>query len=368
MSMSLATSETYMLVGLITAIIVLIFVVTIIDIFKRKNVPLDDEEIIVNEPQNDKEVEEIKYVVYDAELEKTKAREELKNLKETLTKEKRDKEVEMIEEIVHEDKKEGQAVEKVEVPKEETVQVEKTEVKKNKIETFSSIGITNGESDAVSSFKSPVVVEEIKEAKNEEEEMEIISIDDDAKPFLESVTEEISIALIKEKALEQEKHEEANAKEDLQVILNESIDDVINKYESEQEEKAIISVSELQEKGNAMYEANEVVQYEEEKDMPISLDELYQRRENTNPTVVEEVISEETPKIVVAPMNVNDLPPISDEKIFTSSPVISPVFGVSESKESLLLEQTANLEKLNEEIKKTNEFLMTLKELQKNLK
>ena len=50
-----------------------------------------------------------------------------------------------------------------------------------------------------------------------------------------------------------------------------------------------------------------------------------------------------------------------------SSPFISPVYGISETKETIELEQTANLDKLNEEIKKTNEFLKTLKELQKNL-
>ena len=62
-----------------------------------------------------------------------------------------------------------------------------------------------------------------------------------------------------------------------------------------------------------------------------------------------------------------DLPPIALEKKFKSSPFISPVYGISETKETIELEQTANLDKLNEEIKKTNEFLKTLKELQKNL-
>ena len=54
------------------------------------------------------------------------------------------------------------------------------------------------------------------------------------------------------------------------------------------------------------------------------------------------------------------------EKIFKSSRVISPVYGMKKSTE-LELENTANYEKLDEEIRKTNEFLATLKELQKKL-
>ena len=55
---------------------------------------------------------------------------------------------------------------------------------------------------------------------------------------------------------------------------------------------------------------------------------------------------------------------------FKSSPVISPVYGIEKeeiSANELELENTANYEKLDEEIKKTNEFLMTLRELQKKL-
>ena len=48
------------------------------------------------------------------------------------------------------------------------------------------------------------------------------------------------------------------------------------------------------------------------------------------------------------------------------------IFGIEKDEETmsqteLELENTANYEKLDEEIKKTNEFLMTLRELQKKL-
>ena len=51
---------------------------------------------------------------------------------------------------------------------------------------------------------------------------------------------------------------------------------------------------------------------------------------------------------------------------FKSSPFISPVFGIEKSNE-LELENTANFEKFDQEIKKTNEFITTLKELQDKL-
>ena len=75
----------------------------------------------------------------------------------------------------------------------------------------------------------------------------------------------------------------------------------------------------------------------------------------------------EEKKEPVAIKKVEDLPEISSTKKFQSSPFISPVYGIGVNEDKLQLEQTANLEKLNEEIRKTNEFLKALKELKKNL-
>ena len=59
---------------------------------------------------------------------------------------------------------------------------------------------------------------------------------------------------------------------------------------------------------------------------------------------------------------------------FTSSPYLSPIRGFEYEKASLAkdlseiqLENTANLEKLDKEIRKTNEFLSILNDLKKNL-
>ena len=58
---------------------------------------------------------------------------------------------------------------------------------------------------------------------------------------------------------------------------------------------------------------------------------------------------------------------------FTSSPYLSPIIGLEGEKKTtndlaeIQLENTANLEKLDKEMRKTNEFLSILNDLKKNL-
>ena len=122
------------------------------------------------------------------------------------------------------------------------------------------------------------------------------------------------------------------------------------------------------EKAGTMYEINEQVQYKDEGNEPISISDLEKRKQemlsNTqqiqeNPEKIEENIrAKKSPSARIIKN--------TKEKIFKSSRVISPVYGMKKSTE-LELENTANYEKLDEEIRKTNEFLATLKELQKKL-
>lgn len=169
-------------------------------------------------------------------------------------------------------------------------------------------------------------------------------------------------------------------------------------FEEEQEQNAIISMDELMTRGRAMYESGELDKLEDEGDEPISLQDLEARMnankepevvsvapEEVSEPVIESVISEQpkqmvlddfqtvqvdTPKVEISPTDVKK-PAYSEHKKFKSSPVISPVFGIEKpvvnNSSDLELENTANYEKLDEEIRKTNEFLMTLKELQKKL-
>lgn len=165
----------------------------------------------------------------------------------------------------------------------------------------------------------------------------------------------------------------------------------LTNYEEEQEENAIISLEELVKKSKEMYAANEVTQYADEGNEPISLKDLEKRMKDVNtasyeePFIIENVVNDEivneevTPEVLEIESskaineNVVNTSLVEDltKRKFQSSPIISPIYGIEKQKSinssELELENTANYEKLDEEIKKTNEFLMTLKELQKKL-
>lgn len=176
----------------------------------------------------------------------------------------------------------------------------------------------------------------------------------------------------------------------------------LNNYEEEQEANAIISLEELVQKSKDMYEANELTQYADEGNEPISLQdlerkldkkaseledtfiienvvpesELLESEEENNEAVIvnSEAINTNTVNTAntVNTVSVREMPEISSERIFKSSPIISPIYGIEKkdtnmSPTEIELENTANYDKLDEEIKKTNEFLMTLRELQKKL-
>ena len=148
----------------------------------------------------------------------------------------------------------------------------------------------------------------------------------------------------------------------------------LTNFESEQEENAIISLQELVTRAKDIYAQNEKTQYQDEGNEPISLSDL---EEKMNKKVENIVDSFKIDKVVP----VKDLEDtrefeeasgvkIADNVKFHSSPIISPIYGIEntdEQKQAIELENTANYEKLDEEVKKTNEFLMSLKELQSKL-
>ena len=155
-------------------------------------------------------------------------------------------------------------------------------------------------------------------------------------------------------------------------------------FEEEQEQNAIISLDELMARGKALYESGELEKLEDEGNEPISLQDLEERMKASreeNTVMAVETDNKEQMKLddfvsvpttenvaVTSPIKETD---VYEHKKFKSSPVISPVFGIERpeinSSSDIELENTANYEKLDEEIRKTNEFLMTLKELQSKL-
>lgn len=170
----------------------------------------------------------------------------------------------------------------------------------------------------------------------------------------------------------------------------------LTSYEEMQEKEAIISLEELMKRSKEMYESNELTQYADEGNEPISLEDLERKVKESleieevevnNEPVIEqieftEVLESTQPEIIAAveqeKMAMDDFYSVKTTEVkksttayqqYKSMPIISPIYGIEKkvSTSSLELENTANYEKLDEEIKKTNEFIMSLKELQENL-
>ena len=170
----------------------------------------------------------------------------------------------------------------------------------------------------------------------------------------------------------------------------------LTSYEEMQEKEAIISLEELMKRSKEMYESNELTQYADEGNEPISLEDLERKVKESleieeiveekiasEPVVIEQIsmaeVMQEQPEIIKSAepskFIMDDFLTVKEEpkkstayQEYRSMPVISPIYGLERKNvSSLELENTANYDKLDEEIKKTNEFIMSLKELQENL-
>ena len=235
-------------------------------------------------------------------------------------------------------------------------------VKENPVNINDSIMLNNQFEEKVEVVE-PTIITPVASPKNEEEVIKYkdeVYTESEAKAELERITEEL-------KKLENEEKEE-------------NIE--LTKFETEQEENAIISLDELIAKGKTITEQNEVTQYQDDGNEPISIQELEERykreKEQVEVLEVEEEPKEEKPKLSIddflsAKEKVTPLKEAYSEKKSTyhPSPIISPIYGIEEEpvrkNTTLELENTTNLQKFDEEIRKTNEFLSKLKELQQKL-
>ena len=234
-------------------------------------------------------------------------------------------------------------------------------VKENPVNINDSIMLNNQFEEKVEVVE-PTIITPVASPKNEEEVIKYkdeVYTESEAKAELERITEEL-------KKLENEEKEE-------------NIE--LTKFETEQEENAIISLDELIAKGKTITEQNEVTQYKDDGNEPISIQELEERykREKEQVEVLEvKEPKEEKPKLSIddflsAKEKVTPLKEAYSEKKSTyhPSPIISPIYGIEEEpvkkSTTLELENTANYDKFDEEIRKTNEFLSKLKELQQKL-
>ena len=124
-------------------------------------------------------------------------------------------------------------------------------------------------------------------------------------------------------------------------------DDITN-FEMEQERTAIISLDELMQKSNELYDNNEVLQYDDGNE-PITIDEVMARYKKEEENVVMEKEMPEVMKSVVEDENV---------------PFISSVYGVEQKDNALEFENTATYEKLDRQ--NYNDFVGKLREMNEN--
>ena len=314
----------------------------------------------------DKMIEEITVTPASAVMEEVILND---NKKEDLTAESLD-EPEIVEVIEETTPVEPVTIEPIEVPVIETEQA-KVEAEEHKEEIENTISVEENPTVTTITAEEEVleVQPEVIEPVKETEELTYTSIEptkQEAQAELRRLTEELEAA--------------ASSQEENIALTS---------FEEEQERDAIISLEELIKRSKEMYESNEISQYDDEN-IPISLSDLERQIQETlqgtefldtptEPVLIEtptiEPIKEEQEQLVLEDLNTVEIneKPISNAyktEVFKISPVISPIYGIEKTRNSndMELENTANYEKLDAEIKKTNEFLAMIKDLQKNLK
>lgn len=314
----------------------------------------------------DKMIEEITVTPASAVMEEVILND---NKKEDLTAESLD-ESEIVEVIEETTPVEPVTIEPIEVPVIETEQA-KVEAEEHKEEIENTISVEENPTVITITAEEEVleVQPEVIEPVKETEELTYTSIEptkQEAQAELRRLTEEL---------------EAASSCQEENITLT--------SFEEEQERDAIISLEELIKRSKEMYESNEISQYDDEN-IPISLSDLERQIQETlqgtefldtptEPVLIEtptiEPIKEEQEQLVLEDLNTVEIneKPISNAyktEVFKISPVISPIYGIEKTRNSndMELENTANYEKLDAEIKKTNEFLAMIKDLQKNLK
>ena len=205
---------------------------------------------------------------------------------------------------------------------------------------------------------------DVEEIVEEEEKLEYTTIEPDQE------TARLELQKLKEELEKQEEKERQEAMAMQEETIN------IDEYEDDMEATAIISMDELLEKSRELYNINELSQYANDMNQPISIQDLEKQMSKSvtkydEPFIIENVVVdegiEEIEEVEVKPEVKVD---VEVEKRFKSSPIISPIFGIEKNPSednSLALENTANYEKLDQQLQKSNDFAMTLKEFQKNL-
>lgn len=210
-------------------------------------------------------------------------------------------------------------------------------------------------------LKKQETLEYYEEEKQEDQEENIIYAEEKTKESAIKTLEDIT-----KKLVEQEENPNLIGK---------------TSFEIEQEERSIISYDELLKASKNIDESNTML-LKDEGTEPITIEELYQKHlEESQSQTLDNPIFEDTTELKID-INEDKFPKkeIKEEtkkevkeesKKFKNSEIISPVFGIYNAKKSKqneeYLEKTMDLEDLELEIKKTEEFLNELKELKNKL-
>ena len=198
-----------------------------------------------------------------------------------------------------------------------------------------------------------IFLEEMEDENFEEEKVTEPLIEEEEEVELPKVEVTVNQEIV-EPVLEKKEKKELDIFEELSEIeenLPNNKDDVTN-FEMEQERTAIISLDELMQKSNELYNDNEIVQYDD-GDEPISIDEVISRfnREQGKANVEKEV------PLVSRVMDSGEEPYSRKETI----PFISSVYGIERGDSALEFENTANYEKMSRQ--KYNDFMAKLREM-----
>ena len=165
----------------------------------------------------------------------------------------------------------------------------------------------------------------------------------------------------------------------MQEEINLKPEDVVKKFEEEQEEKAIISYKELVDNvkaGNIEVVEDEVSDVDFVKNLNLDIDELNEPIMEIEDSDEEEVVTPEMVKSAIENISINSIK--EEKKKFKQSDFISPIFGIMDTgkleyptvkkTENIMdLMNTKDYNELTEEIKRQEEFLQALKEFRNNL-
>lgn len=364
------SKELFLVYGLIIAVILLIAVILIVDKVKsRKKDNLFDSRKLSKRLNN-----------LRMEAEKAEQEEKQETIKKV------DKQAEM--EVVAKPKVDAPVKETSTIMQTPSVSVAPTESSKPSIQerpsTKEAQALNNRRVEPMIEKKQPVY-EEI-EILDGDEKNQIIQTNDIDQSIWEMDNQE---EIYQETELEKTQAQidvEAITRELEKAVNDEQAIDKYAKFEEEQEQNAIISYVELKEKFDKLYNENEKTQYINDDTLPINMEELYRSQMEDQPAQTSASTVHPTPSELHVHPTVDKAPSVSQQTPtptpnqiqqnpvsnniprttrFKSSPMISPVYGIQQ--EPVVAKNTTNVAEMEAEIQRTNEFLQSLKDLQKNL-